>query len=450
MRVIHVPFGFFPDAAGGTEVYVQSLALALQERGVRVSVAAPGDRDADYVWGALPVRRFSVDNIGDLRDLYGSGDPRAAEVFGHIVDEQCPDLVHLHAFTRGVSLRLAREAKRRGIPVVFTYHTPTVSCQRGTLMRWGREVCDGVIHANRCTTCTLQAHGLPRPLAGVVGRAPIALGQAIGTLQQSVRVTTALRMREMIDLRHQSIRALLSEVDHVVAVCHWVQALLLRNGVPPEKVTVSRHGLSRPLDDVDQHPKALGPELPLRMAFLGRFVPAKGPDLLLRVLKMLPEAPVRLDLYGITEGAASSAYLQQLKAIAGNDARIRFLPPIANQGVISLLRGYHLLAVPSRGLETGPLVVLESFAAGVPVIGSKLGGIAELVRHDVNGLLVAPGATDGWRQAIQRLSQEPGLLPRLRSGIEPPRRMDDVADEMLALYRSLVPRVRQTAAAGSS
>ena len=78
-----------------------------------------------------------------------------------------------------------------------------------------------------------------------------------------------------------------------------------------------------------------------------------------------------------------------------------------------LLRQYDLLAVPSRTFETGPLVVLEAFAAGVPVIGSNLGGVNELVRHEVNGLLVEPPALSGWVSALRRCVEEPDLLPRL-------------------------------------
>ena len=67
-------------------------------------------------------------------DQNGEGDPSAAEQMGRIFEQEQPDIVHLHALTSGVSLRVLREARRRGIKTVLTYHTPTVSCVRGTLM----------------------------------------------------------------------------------------------------------------------------------------------------------------------------------------------------------------------------------------------------------------------------------------------------------------------------
>jgi glycosyltransferase involved in cell wall biosynthesis len=90
-------------------------------------------------------------------------------------------------------------------------------------------------------------------------------------------------------------------------------------------------------------------------------------------------------------------------------------------------------------METGPLVVLEAFAAGVPVIGSRLGGIAELVDHGIDGLLVETESVPAWTDVLAQLLQDADLLPRLRAGIRPPRRMSTVADEMLALYHELRP-----------
>jgi glycosyltransferase involved in cell wall biosynthesis len=450
MKVIHVPFCFYPDPIGGTEVYVDALAHHLHKRGVRVVIAAPGEGSAASVHDGLPVRRFAVTkNVGDLRDLYGEGDDLAAREFGYILDDEHTDVVHLHAFTRGASLRLVREAKRRGIPVVFTYHTPTVSCQRGTLMRWGEEVCDGALDLHTCARCTLHGLGLNKFLSATLGSLPSSIGRLVASAGLSGGFWTALRMTDLVRVRHAAFRALTAEVDHVIALCQWVEDLLLRNGAPSAKITVSPHGLCQDADfrwpitergKDDPEFAIRNPQSPIRMAFLGRLDPTKGPDILIRALRLLPEAPLELHLYGIVQGASGTAYLQQLKTMASGDPRIAFCPPVTSNGIISLLRHYHLLAVPSRCLETGPLVMLEAFAAGVPVIGSELGGIAELVEHGVNGLLVEPDSPEAWCRTFRRLSEDRGLLGELQAGIRPPRGMQDVAEEMVALYAMLAKR----------
>ena len=440
MKVMHVLFCFYPDPVGGTEVYVASLTRHLQKKDVQVVVAAPGERESVYMHDVLSVRRFAVTStVTDLRELYGAGDALAGHAFGGILDDERPDVVHFHAFTRGVSVHLLREARRRGMPTVFTYHTPTVSCQRGTLMHWGTEVCDGRLDVSTCARCTLHSLGLSKVSSTVVGSLPMTIGRLLGAAGLAGGGWTALRMTALVQLQHSAFRTLMDEVDHVIALCQWAKDLLLRNGVPEAKITVSHHGLPQMLADCDRNTEVLPlTPGPLRIAYLGRLDPTKGPNLLIRALRLLPEAPVELHMYGVVQGAAGVTYLQQLKALALGDPRIAFLPAVSSDRIVSLLQGYHLLAVPSRWLETGPLVVLEAFAAGIPVMGSNLGGIAELVEHEVNGLLVEPDSQEAWSQGLQKLCEDRNKLMRLRAGIQPPRSMSIVAEEMLVRYRTLL------------
>ena len=94
------------------------------------------------------------------------------------------------------------------------------------------------------------------------------------------------------------------------------------------------------------------------------------------------------------------------------------------------------LVVPSLWLETGPLVVLEAQAAGLYVMGSRLGGIAELVGDGAGGELVEAGSVRAWTAAIARLAERraSGALPRRPREV---RTMAAAAAEMAELYRSL-------------
>jgi len=443
LKVIHVPFTYYPGAVGGTEVYVASLARNLQSKGVECVVAAPGstERAELYEHEGIGVRRFPVTSTSRdmLSELYGDGDPYAAGRFGEILDQEQPDVVHMHAFTRGVSLLTAREVKQRGIKLVFTYHTPTVSCQRGTLLRYGHEVCDGVLDRTTCTRCTLQSLGVNGFGGKVLSAVPQGIGRALGAAHLGGGMWTALQMTNLIQLRHDAFRELMREVDAIIALCQWVQDLLIGNGVEEQKITVSRHGLPHESNGPSQSRLPVAP-LPLRIAFLGRIHATKGPDILIRAIHSRPDLDVRLDLYGIVQGSADEHYLEELKAMAADDSRVSFLPAVPGEKVVSAISSYHLLAVPSRWLETGPLVVLEAFAACVPVIGSKLGGIAELIEDGRNGLLVDDDSPDSWAKEIARLANDRMLLGNLRSAVPKPRSMQDVAAEMLTLYRGLAPQ----------
>lgn len=436
MKVLHISYCFYPDPVGGTEVYVASLAHALQEQQVESVIAAPGERNTCYAHQGLIVHRFAVAaTISDLSELYGEGDVQAADAFAEILETEQPDLVHLHAFTRGASLRVVRAARQRGIPVVFTYHTPTVSCQRGTLLRWGKDVCDGVLKPERCAACALHGAGMPRPLAQAIARAPSRLSRTIQRGNRSGGLGTALRMRELVRMRQAAFRELMCQVNHVIVLSQWTRDLLVRNGVPHSKITLIRHGLTSSAQTAGVSPTDKANDGVLRIAALGRLDPTKGFDTLVRAIRSLPKARLELDIYGVAQGEASERYLRQLARTAKGDARIRFLTPVARESVVTQLEAYHLVAVPSSVVETGPLVVLEAFTAGIPVLGSNLGGIAELVEDEVNGLLVEPSSPQAFAQALSRILEDDEMLARLRRGIRPLRHMEAAADEMVQIYR---------------
>src|SRR6266511_6416382 len=279
MKIIHVPFTFSPDPIGGTEVYVDNLARDLCELGVDAIVAAPGETSRSYTLDGLRVRRYAgVKKITDVSQLYGSGDTVAAGQFAKLLDEERPDLLHLHAFTSAVSLQLVRQAKRHGIPVVFTYHTPTVTCVRGTLLLWGEALCDGKLDVGRCAACNLNSHGMYRPVAEWIAKLPPVVVRMLTGHGLQGDIWTALRMSELVSMRHDAFRAMASEVDHIVAVCQWVKELLLLNDIPDAKVSVSRHGVRW---TTNQKPQLIQSGVgkssdETRIAFLGRLDPTKG------------------------------------------------------------------------------------------------------------------------------------------------------------------------------
>lgn len=439
MKVIHLPFSFHPDPVGGTEVYVEALAQWQQQQGLEVIIAAPSEVTHSYSYNQLLVYRFAISQkLDDLRAMYGEGDRLGILEFSRLLDQVQPDIVHVHAFTRGVSLGLIRAAKKRNIPVVFTYHTPTVSCQRGTLLQWGQYVCNGQLTLRRCTACTLHGKGIGRPFSTIVGALPPALGSIIGQSGLQGSIWTAVRMSELVHLQQMTVNQLFAEVDRIVALCRWVKDLLLINDVAEEKITVCRHGLPHLSSRQISNPHKQHESATVRIVFLGRLDPTKGVDLLVSAIRNLPNTAIQLDIYGIDQSGGQNPYLQKIKNLAAGDTRIVFKPPAPSDQVINLLREYDLLAVPSRWLETGPLVVLEAFAAGIPVIGSNLGGIAEWVQDGVNGMLVETTSVEAWCQALNQIWNDRAQLSKMTTNVKPPRSMTEVAGEMVDLYKQII------------
>jgi glycosyltransferase involved in cell wall biosynthesis len=440
IAVVHVPYTYFPDAPGGTEVYVAGLVEALQPYGIPSAIAAPGEADGAYLHDGVPVFRFATGHDGGLAQAYGAPDPTAAQSFRAVIAHLRPRIVHLHASTAAVSTRLGDAAHEAGAKVVFTYHTPTVSCARGTMMWMGHAPCDGRLDRRRCTLCTLARYGVPPLLRNVIARTPYAVGDALGRAGLSGGAFTALRLPSLIGAAHRQFRELASKVDCIVVPCLWVLDVLKRNGVPQNKLVLCRQGLSRHPEAraaLQSDPGSNDDPGVLRLGYFGRLDPTKGVDIVVEALRRVPRASVRLEIYGIRQPGCE-AYAAKLEREAAIDPRIVVSSALPPDAVGEAMRRCDLVVVPSRWLETGPLVVLEAFAAGTPVLGARLGGTAELVSDQVDGLLIPSQEPDSWASAIAKLAVAPNCIDRLRAGIRPPRTMDDVAHEMAALYRTLL------------
>jgi glycosyltransferase involved in cell wall biosynthesis len=163
--------------------------------------------------------------------------------------------------------------------------------------------------------------------------------------------------------------------------------------------------------------------------------PVKGLGVLVSAIKALPPStPVDLHIYGTARNDEEREYLADVVTAAGSDRRIVFCGELTLSNRSSAFQNFDVLAVPSLWLETGPLVVLEAFAEGVPILGSNAGGIAELVSDGVSGKLVEMGNVAAWARALRELREQAEAgrwtwtFPRVRSSRE-------VTEEMLEIYR---------------
>jgi glycosyltransferase involved in cell wall biosynthesis len=174
-----------------------------------------------------------------------------------------------------------------------------------------------------------------------------------------------------------------------------------------------------------------GHEGPVRLLFLGRWDPMKGIDVVVRAIRALPtEIPVHLTICAVPMPEDNSGYEASVHALINGDPRISIKGPVARNQLAATFADHDAMVIPSIGLETGPLVALEAQAAGLHIIGSRRGGIAELV-DESSGELIESGNVAAWAEAIKRLAQSKAALPR---SPRPVRTMAMVAREMADLY----------------
>lgn len=438
MKIVHLLGWYFPDSVGGTEVYVEGLCRRLRAAGHDVLVAAPdshGSAPEHYEHDQVPVFRYAIPAQANRDETSHQVAVRGSERLYRWLAAERPDILHVHSFTTGVGLPEIREAHRLGIRVIVTCHLPGLGymCRTGELMQWGRYPCDGIAIPDKCAACNLTRLGMPQPAARLAGAIPLALSAALGAIPG--RLGTALGMAASVRDFQTLQTELFDIVERFVVLNDTARRMLISNGSPAGKIALNRLGLSQTQVTPKPPPAVRPTAAPVRFLYLGRLHPTKGLVPLVRAaVSVSREIPFRLDIRGPQIDADSRAYAAALQALTGDDPRVTIGAGVPGHAVPALLAEHDVLLCPSIWFENGPTIALEAMAVGTPIIASRVGNLAEIVIDGENGQLVSPGVVEEWSAALTRAALHPETIDRWRSGLRPPRTMDEIATDYLSLY----------------
>jgi glycosyltransferase involved in cell wall biosynthesis len=444
MKLICTTSWYFPDTSGGVDVYIDSLLNSLQAQGIEAIVAAPrqGLEEDNYIYNNIAVYRYPVFPKHTQLQAYKQLPHGGFAAFAHWLKHQQGDIYHQHSWRFDCGLQHLALARKLGMATVVTVHMPEILCLQGTMMKYGREPCNGLIDSNQCSKCLGVPERVPSWAIAALSQIPLELG-----LAAEVKLLTAGSMRvqvlgktlgitTMIPEHRRLLRQLTKLADRIVVPSNWQYEAFLLNGVPPAKLTLSRQGVAANFPHT--RPTIPAKNSSLKIGFLGRWQATKGVQVIAEAITRLPpDISVELIIHGINLDQYGLANQAKVIDMAARDSRIRIAQPLTRQDVPKAVANFDLLAVPSQWMETGPIVVMEAHAVGTPVLGANLGGIAELVRHGVDGWLVPAQDVQAWTEAIATLAQDRNLLAKLRAGIQPARTLDTVAVEMIELYQQI-------------
>jgi phosphatidyl-myo-inositol alpha-mannosyltransferase len=151
-----------------------------------------------------------------------------------------------------------------------------------------------------------------------------------------------------------------------------------------------------------------GHEHPLRILFIGQAVERKGLPVLLRAFEALrDQIPATLTLVGASPEEVAHMML--------DDRGVRALGKVSEERKNDELARAAVVCAPSLGGESFGMVLTEAFAAATPVIASDIPGYRDVVRHDLDGLLVAPGDALALAESLRRMALESSLRARMAS-----------------------------------
>ena len=329
LRVLVVHNRYRSSAPSGENQVVDAQIGLLREAGVEVQAyLRSSDEIEHFSWARrleLGVRpTFSRQDVANL---------------GGVIGAFRPDVIHVHNLYPLISPAVISQAKARGCSVVQTVHNSRHVCAAGTLFR------DGSV----CTDCV----GRPFPWPAVLH------GCYRGSRTQSLAMTIAIA-------RHRSTWG---RLDRLLAVSSFIGDLLASTGIPKERISVVPNSVPDP-----------GPCATLGDGFLfaGRLSPEKGVRLLLDAWEASGLGE-ETSLTVVGDGTERAAVEEAVTRLPG----LRYAGPASHEQVRLHMRHTRCVVVPSICLEGLPTVVLESFAAGRPVVATRLGSLETLVTPEV-------------------------------------------------------------------
>ena len=193
------------------------------------------------------------------------------------------------------------------------------------------------------------------------------------------------------------------KVDRFVVPSRFMEENLVRGGFDSGKIQVLRNFLPFPLgqdDALNSSATGIGDTEHPYVLFLGRLSREKGPDVLLKAFSMCVEKLRDLNVVFAGDGPMRAELERSVPSELSS--RVSFTGYLRGDALRSLIKGASFVVVPSRCYENFPYSILEAFSFGVPVIGSELGGIPELVVEGSTGFLCKPDDPSSLADALTR------------------------------------------------
>ncbi|AUB59682.1 hypothetical protein BK009_02720 [Methanobacterium subterraneum] len=370
MKICLISNLYPPNVLGGAEVSVKKVSEELVKKGHEVIVITTpfSENDVETINGVkiYQVKPLNIYHIYDhpnqsmlikplwhIIDLWNPYDERNIK---NILKTETPDIVHIHNF-KGVSLSSFSPAKSLGIPLVFTAHDYSLICMRANLLNSSGEIC----------------------------QTPSALCKIYNQVQKHLAK---------------------NKVDLLISPSQFVINKLKSNGLFKD-VKSKKIPLGIELDNKEKFEKKYSTT---NILYVGNLGEHKGVHVLLNAFKKINNMNIRLDIVG--KGLCS----EKLKLMSQNDNRIKFHDFLEGKELLKMYVHSNLTVVPSIWYDNSPMVIYESFSYGTPVIGSKIGGIPELIEDGFNGYLFEAGNVNELQQLLETLIDSPETLEKLEQG----------------------------------
>jgi glycosyltransferase involved in cell wall biosynthesis len=307
----------------------------------------------------------------------------ARKMIEHLITNEKPDIAHVHNIHHYITPSIFYPFKKHKIPIIWTLHDYTLICPNTSFLSHGRI----------CERCRKIKYFWP-PLIK-------CKKNSLGASVMATIETTMHRLMRVNDL-----------VDLFIAPSDFLRKKVIEYGFKEEKVVCLHHFI-----DVNKHHS--DESFKNFYLYVGRISEEKGVKTLIDAA--VKTASIHSDLSDKENVcrlkiAGSGPLLEKMIAYSkakDENGAIDFVGHKSHDEVMNLIRDAKFVVVPSEWYENYPFAILETFACGKPAIGSKIGGIPELIRDAERGLVFRASDSDDLSSTIRYLLKNPDIAKEM-------------------------------------
>lgn len=376
MHVCLINSRFPPETYGGAENYVLRTAKSLLNQGHEVNVISTcryngisSLRPKEEMYKGVKVWRFYPLNVSYKSSENPLGvagkaiwhqidavNPHARRIVGKLLNRLEPDLVHTNNLM-GISAGIGQAVQNRGMPHVHTLHDFGLICPKSNLVR------ELTASGDNIEVCESP----PTPCQAYASEKRSLLGTPDVVTGPSNHVIETHRRQGFFDgIRSERVQLGVTEVADAAPA-------------PPDRPTV---------------------------LYVGKQLQAKGIETLIDAAGRLQEIEFHV--------CGSGPYEDETSDRASQLSNCQYHGYVEVEKLKRLRRSSSVAVVPSIWMENSPMTIYESYAEGIPVVGSDIGGIPEIVSPGETGALFKPGDVDSLVNCIRNVVGDDGEQRRLR------------------------------------
>jgi len=444
MKILQVIHSFPPYTIAGSEVYTYNLSCELAKKHEVSIFHRVNDRykkEYEIAYNNLDgLKIYTINNT--FKDCYSFEMIYKNEIiskkFAELLDKLQPDIVHIQHLLF-LSTTLIREIKQRNIPIVYTLHDYWLICPQAQLLKRNMEVCNNR-HSLDCLDCQVYQLSIRRGIKKIyhtIYNLTPNLAQLFRKIYLSWASPIFLSSENSVNgikARTAHIKSMCDLVDIFLAPSQFLREKFIASGIAPAKVIFSPYGFNQ---DLFKDYKKTDSNGKIRFAYIGTLLPHKGVDVMIKAFNRIDCERAQLNIYGrLYPYTGFEYYPKYLKRLTKNKS-IKFMGGFENSKIVDIFSNIDVLIVPSIWPENSPLVIQEAFLTKISVIASNIGGIPELVRDSVNGLLFRANDTDDLYDKVKLIINNPDVIEKLRHNISTIKTIEENADELEKIYTKL-------------